>query len=281
MPPAELHTILSDEGYGPLNESDSTKLAGMIEAGLLSWNSFHQKFHGEHKISQLDPGQATWSDLRLFATQYAKGRAVAGFRSLSFEKLDKKEIVSRESELEVLELGDGTLMACADVGGMPIQGPSSARVLPGGLNVPFFSEALRGAGFPDLPTGAAYLRYSEEPKSSYIRPAEALGIFVGVRLSLRQAQAAGWQEGPVEMHVWTTSEQGVPTKLTPNEAAAVLRELFSASLRSREIVAPGVLAALQLIEKEDLQLLKKPSVAERAARYSFAVIPLFAGVIAP
>jgi hypothetical protein len=180
VPPAELHTILSDEGYGPLNECDSTKLAEMIEAGLNSWNSFHKKFHGEHKISQLEPGQATWSDLQFFAMQYAKGKPVEGYRSLSFERLDKKEIVSRESNLKVLELGDGTLMACAEVGDMPVQGPPGSRILPGGLNVPAVIEALRSVGFPDQPTGAAYLRYSEELKgSAFQRPLGLLGICGG------------------------------------------------------------------------------------------------------
>jgi hypothetical protein len=281
VPPAELHTILSDEGYGPLNECDSTKLAEMIEAGLNSWNSFHKKFHGEHKISQLEPGQATWSDLQFFAMQYAKGKPVEGYRSLSFERLDKKEIVSRESNLKVLELGDGTLMACAEVGGMPAQGPPGSRILPGGLNVPAVVEALRSVGFPDQPTGAAYLRYSEELKgSAFQRPLGPLGIFVGARLSLRQAQAAGWQEGLAEMHVWTTDEQGAVTKLPAAEGANLLREIFAASLRSKEIVAPGIVEALQSLEREKLPELRRPSTAEREARFSFATIPLFAGVIA-
>jgi superfamily II DNA or RNA helicase len=280
VPPAELHTILSDEGYGPLNESDSTKLAGMIEAGLNSWNSFHKKFHGEHKISQLDPGQATWKDLRLFATQYAKGKAIGGFRSLTFERLDKKEIVSREGDLDVLELGDGTMMACADVGGMPIQGSSKARVVPGGLNVPLIAETLRSTGFPDQPTGAAYLRYSEDSKSGLSRPPGSLGVFVGARLSLRQAQAAGWLEGPIELHVWTSDEQGAITKLGAGDAAILMREVFTASLRTKEISAPKIIEALRSLETLNLPELKRPSVAEKAARYSFATIPLFAGIIA-
>jgi superfamily II DNA or RNA helicase len=281
VPPAELHTILSDEAYGPLNDSDSLKLAGMIEAGLNSWNSFHKKFHGEHKIAQADPGQTTWEDLRLFATQYAKGKAVSGFRGLSFERLDKKAIVSRERDLEVLELSDGTLMACGDVGGMPIQGSSKSKVVAGGLNIPTIAETLRSVAFPDLPTGAAYLRYSEETKDgAFLRPAGSLGIFVGARLSLRQSQAAGWQEGLTELHVWTVDEHEIVTKLSPPAAASLLREIFVATLRTKEISAPKITEALLLLETKELPKLKRPSLIERTSRFSFATVPLFAGVIA-
>jgi hypothetical protein len=85
-----------------------------------------------------------------------------------------------EQSLKVLELGDGTLMACAELGDMPVQGPPGSRILPGGLNVPAVIEALRSVGFPDQPTGAAYLRYSEELRcSAFQRPLGLLGICGG------------------------------------------------------------------------------------------------------
>ena len=281
VPPAELHTILSDEGYGPLNDSDSLKLAAMIEAGLNSWNNFHKKFHGEHKIAQADPGQVTWDDLRQFAGQYAKGKQISGYRGLSFERLDKKAIVSRERDLEVLEFSNGTIMACGDVGGMPIQGKLGSKVVAGGLNVPVIAEALRSTAFPELPAGAAYLRYSDELKSeSWPRPSGPLGVFVGARLSLRQSQAAGWQEGLTELHVWTIDEHGTVTKLPSRPAANLLREIFSATLRTKDIVAPQIVDAMVRLETDELPSLKRPSLIERTARYSFAVVPLFAGIIA-
>jgi len=151
----------------------------------------------------------------------------------------------------------------------------------GGLNIPTIAETLRSVAFPDLPTGAAYLRYSEETKDgAFLRPARPLGVFVGARLSLRQSQAAGWQEGLAELHVWTVDEHEIVTKLSPPAAASLLRELFVATLRTKEISAPKITEALLLLETTGLPTLKRPSLIERTALFSFATVPLFAGVIA-
>ncbi len=280
VPPAELHTILSDEGYGPLNESDSNRLAAMVEAGLNSWNSFNEKFKGEHQIAQLNPGQASWADLDFFATQYARAKPAQGYSLLGFTKTGKREVAPREQPLRVLELNDGSFMACADIGGMPLQGPKADKVLAGGLNVPAISEALKGAAFPEQPSGAAFLRYGDARAGSvFTRPPGPLGVFVGARLSLRQSQAAGWQEGPVELHSWTVGSSGESAKLSASAAADLIRDIAGASLRTRPIEVSAIIDALAVIEADQFSQLKRPSEAERITRFTFALVPLFAGVI--
>ena len=279
VPPAELHTILSDEGYGPLNESDSNRLAAMVEAGLNSWNNFNEKFKGEHKIAQLNPGQASWSDLDFFATQYSRAKPVEGYSLLGFAKTGTRGVSSREEDLRVLELNDGTRMACADIGGMPLQGPEADKVVAGGLNVSAISEALKNAAFPEQPSGAAFLRYGDSRSdSAFSRPQGPLGIFIGARLSLRQSQAAGWQEGPVELHAWTVNS-GETEKLSAALAADLIRDIAAASLRTRPVEGSAIVETLAEIEAEQFAKLKRPSEAERTARFTFALIPLFAGVI--
>jgi hypothetical protein len=274
VPPAELHDILSDEAYGPLSASDSARLAQLVESGLTSWRSFHDEYHSDRKLAKLDPGQASWEDLQVFAQQYGKAKPTEGFSGLRFERRGCREVVPIDEKISVIEFPNGTLMACADVAGMPI---SAKSVRAGGINVPEVATALRSMAFPEQFSGPAFLRWSDD--SSWPDTAALTGILALVRLSMRKTLSSGWQEGNSELRVWTV-ESDASREIVGSDKGALLRSIFRASLRTKPIVeSANLLEQMKSIEARLLNEYRRPTDEERDAGIRFAVLPLFAGII--
>ncbi len=231
IPPAELQDVMAQAAVGPLSDDDCARIAALVETGYLNWKNFHDQFHAEQKLRTPDPGLASWDDFEKFIKQYAKGKPISGYSSLRFERRDRKQVESILDEIPVLELPDGSLVSCADVGGRPIIGPTDA-VKPAGLNVPHIANALRSAAFPDEATGAANLRWPESlPRPDCLRLG-TIGLVAAARIAVRRDPGAGWAEHKNELHVWVVPRNGTPTEIAGQDLAEVLRGVVGASVRS-------------------------------------------------
>ncbi len=280
IPPAELQDIMAQAAVGPLSEDDCSRIAALVEAGYSNWKSFHDKFHAEHNLRAPDPGLASWSDLERFITQYGKGKPVSGYSSLRFERRDRKQVESILDSIPVVELPDGSLVACADVGGRPIMGPDD-QVRPAGLNLPQISNALRGAAFPDEPTGVAYLRWPDGASAPVSLPGGTLGIIAVARVAVRREQGSGWAEHKNELHVWVIPRNGIKTEIVGPDVAATLRGLLAAPIRTRAEVDPDCAVRIRELESRLIEQYRSRTQVDvdidAGIRYS--VFPLAAIVL--
>jgi hypothetical protein len=280
IPPTELQEIMAQAAVGPLTSDDCDRIAALVETGYLNWRSFHDKYHAEQTLRVPDPGQATWQDLEKFVKQYVKGRPVPGFSALRFERRDKKQIESVLEEIPVLELPDGSLVCCADVGGRPIVGPNAVTVRPAGLNVPLIAAALRTAAFADEPSGVAHLRWSEAaPKLTGI-PDETVG-FVGVaRVAVRRDAGSGWVEHKNELHLWLVPKMGPPSEILGDDLGHTIRSILAASVRTKVDVDPELITRICALESDLVDHYRRRTEIDVDAGVRYAVFPLCSIVLA-
>ena len=280
IPPAELQEIMAQAAVGPLSLEDSDRIAVLVESGYQNWRAFHDEFHAERTLQVPDPGQARWDDLEEFLKQYAKARVVEGFSTLRFERRDKKQIASVLDNIPVLELQDGSLVACADVGGRPIVGPTGKSVGAAGLNTPLAAAALRTAAFPQEVTGVGHLRWSEMSP----RPVNICGGtngFIGVgRVAVLRDQGSGWVEHKSELHLWVVSRTEAPTEITGPALGETLRAIFRASVRTKVEIDPELAGRMSDLEAKLLQEYRNRTEADRDIGIRYAVFPICAMIVA-
>jgi len=283
IPPAELQDVMAQAAMGPLSPDDSARIATLVETGFQSWRTFHDRYHAEKKLRTPMPGQATWDDFERFAKQYAKAKPVSGYSSLRFERRDKTEIVSSLDEIPVIEMQDGALYACADVGGRPIVSGNNAglSVLPAGLNIPEIANAIREAAFPALPTGAAFLRWSEEGEVPDDLQNKEIGLLVVARLAVRAFMGSGWDELRAELHVWKIDGENESIELNAPDSGAVLRSAIAASIRTKSDSENALVASLEKLESELTERYRIRNEADVSGGTRYAVFPIFAGLISP
>jgi superfamily II DNA or RNA helicase len=278
IPPAELQEVMAQAAVGPLSADDCDRIAALVETGYLNWKNFHDQFHAEQKLRVPDPGLASWDDLERFIKQYAKGKPVAGYSSLRFERRDKKQVESILDEIPVLELPDGSLVSCADVGGRPIVGPADI-VRPAGLNVPHVANALRLAAFPEEPSGVAHLRWPDGVPRPICLPTGTIGIVAAARISVRRDPGSGWAEHKNELHVWVVPQTGTSMEIVGPDLAEILRGVFGASVRSKADMDPDLATRICAVESGLVEQYRRRTEADVDAGLRYAVFPLCAVVL--
>jgi hypothetical protein len=75
-------------------------------------------------------------------------------------------------------------------------------------------------------------------------------------------------------------EQGKLQELTSAGIEGVVRDILSASARTKPISAPNALRAIKRLQDEELPDLRRPTAAERESGFRFVLIALFADLIA-
>jgi superfamily II DNA or RNA helicase len=278
IPPAELQDIMSQAAMGPLSSNDSARIAALVEAGFSNWRTFHEQYHAEHRLRVPDPGQATWEDLERFAKQHMKAKPVGGFSSLKFDRRDKKEIVSSLEDIPVLEFPDGLVAAFADIGGRPVIAPEGKSVVPAGLNVPSLAATLRSVGFPDQPSGAAFLRWSESALPPALVPRGVVGVIVLARMLIGASSGTGLNEHGTTLHLQLVPQNGAPTEIGAPESGAIVRSILAASIRSKPDASEEMLNKIGQAEAAFIQQYRRRSDDDLEAGLRYAVFPLFAAV---
>ena len=266
----------------------SDRLVKMIVIGSPSWSKLGIRTR-EHSTTNStlsihcgppDPGQATWDDLERFEKQYVKGRSVPGFSALRFERRDKKQIESVLEEVPVLELSDGTLVCCADVGGRTIVGPNGITVRPAGLNVPLIAAALRTAAFTEEPTGVAHLRWSEgTPKPPWI-PAGTIAVVGVARMAIRRDVGLGWVEHKNELHLWLVPKINPPLEIVGESFGLLARSIFAASVRAKIELDAELASRVTSLEAALVDRYRQRTEADVSAGMRYAVFPVCSIIVA-
>ena len=89
IPPDEFAELVIDTTGADLTVDQQRRLAEMVQRGYQSWDEFHRRFSDHQRtIRALNPGLATWQDLRGFLEEHTGAVEVDGFRGLRFTRPD-------------------------------------------------------------------------------------------------------------------------------------------------------------------------------------------------
>ncbi|MGN6110783.1 MAG: helicase-related protein [Kofleriaceae bacterium] len=273
--PDELQNVMSQGAMGPLTAAQQSAVGKLVVEGFQNWQSFHQRFAGGlRNVRNLPPGEASWTDVELFATSLGKAAESDGHRALRFEDRDG-DVVEAPIDMRSLKLGD-SVFAVGDYGGMPILDDLSRPIRSLGLNTGEFQDVLRTAAFPDAPSGAAHIRWPEDRP----RPVDGrspFAVLVLVRLPVRLVDAGAQELGP-QLRVWVGRSFPM-VELSGKQKGALVRGVLAGSIRREPEDVPALVEGLHAQLLELSRTLRVPSDAERAHQIRSAVFPLLAAIV--
>lgn len=159
---------------------------------------------------------------------------------------------------------------------MPVLHDDGAKADQLGTNLAMVARALRAAGQPDTPAGAAHVRWPEGAP----RPQEGTwGVLIFARQSVR-SEPGSFVEQATTLHAYTVAPDGTAMRVEGAAKGALVRALVRATVRREPEEAPALVAALARAEAELWNELRRPTDADREARVAHAVTPLLAAVVA-
>jgi superfamily II DNA or RNA helicase len=278
IPPEEFIGVFVHKPGEGLTDEQQKKLAEMVQQGYNSWNEFNHRFAGQQRaIRALNPGLATWDDMRRFLAEQCGAVSVEGFRALRFTPPDPTgETVPVEVSVPVVKLPDGSCYLGQEHEGMPVSGPEGMSVEDLGLNVPVLAELLRKLALSSITTGAAHLRWGEG------RPPSPLGATSGVLVLLRQtlrSEGARWVEHGLELHCYHVDESGKWGEWIGEDRKAALSSMLKAIVRREPHPDDSLLNALARCETEIIRLLRAPANDDRVRNMRHSILPLLAAII--
>ena len=278
LPQDELIDILIEGYASPLSINDQQRIAELVQRGFQSWKSFHDRFGDQQKsMKQQNSGLATWDDIVHYLKHYAGAKTVPGYRRQRFVR-NGKNVQRVEEDAAVLTLdGDGAYV-CADYADSHVYGPTGQLTPKIGLNLRPVAELLRKHAFPDLPTGAAYVRWPGSTDLPFGGNKLPVGVIVLLRQMLQMDRRGGWLELGNSIHVFKVTPDSAE-QLHDDIKGQVLRGLFRSTLRKSPDSTPSLIQELQKSEAELVEQLRKPTPDELARQIRHAVTPLVAAVI--
>jgi len=277
IPPEELQGVIVVTPGGTLTAEQEQRVAELVRDGYRTWDAFHRRFADQQRqIKALDPGLATWEDLRRFLQSQAGGKPAEGFQSQRFEPTEPGELpVAVEEAAPVLVLEDGLAYYADEHDGRIITGPENRTAVSVGLNRPVVAEALRRLAFAATPTGAAHLRLAADIALPLKPP---FGVLVFHRQTVR-VEGPSWIEHGQELKCYLVPPQGELVECDGDGKGVLVRSLLHAVVR-RDPEPEGPLhEALSNAESELLQRLRRPEQHEIDRGLRHAVFPLLAAIV--
>jgi superfamily II DNA or RNA helicase len=279
LPPEELQDVLIQDALGPFTSHDQEQIARIVRDGYNKWRDFDEKFSLQQKqIHEQDPGLANWTDVADFLRTYGKADSIDGFATETFE-LKGGTVQPVASAAAVVKMPDGDFYACSDVGGMPVYGPSGQIAKPVGLNLDDVQELMRRLAFPERPTGAAHLRWSDEAALPAALSATLFGLMSFVRQTVKTDLKSGWSEVNSSLRVFHVVGVDEPVEMVQADKRLIVDGLLRATVRTKPATANELVARLADLEDTLAQQLRRPTDAELAAGVRHAVMPVFVAIV--
>jgi len=280
VPPDALQSVLINQPTAPFSAAEQDRIAVMVQEGFQVWRQFHARFGKQQAvIRDQEPGLAEWADVASFLESHAKAEPLPGFSAQRFRFINDG-ICPVEEVASVVKLSDGLPYALGDFGGLPVTNQSGTQARTIGLNRKPVSDVLRRVVFPDLPTGAAYVRWNatcERPASLAALPAVVLGF---LRQTIRPDSQAGWAEHGMSLHYYAlTSGSDSPVQFAGGDRQLLVRGLVRASIRAKPESAEWMLEAAVRSETAIAHELRRPTDSELSKGIRHAVTPMLSVVI--
>ena len=275
LPPEDLQNVLIQGMQSPFSNEDQQKIANMVQQGFKNWNDFHTRYGAhQHHIQQLDPGLATWNDVRNFLETHAKAQVETLFNVAKVADT----ATSRAQDYSVLTLDDKKPYLCGDPGSQFVTGQDGKPLPKLGLNLNVIAKSLQQQAFPDFPTGAACLRWNH----NFALPAEVSTNLFASLVYLRQTikpDQSGWAEHSNNIYSYIIEPGKKPQLLDGVSKGQLFRGLFEAIVRIKvddsNLLFPEIIAT----EKQLFAELRRPNSEEQKNGIRHAITPLFAGII--
>lgn len=278
VPPETLQSVLINQPTAPFSADEQERIAKMVQEGFQVWKDFHQRFGEQQKrIRAQDPGLAEWSDIATFLKLNARAEFASGYTTLRFT-LAEGDVQSSQQSATVLRLSDSKVYACGDFGGLPVTGPDGRYASPLGLNVKVVSDALREAGFPSLPTGAAHVRWNAEAPRPALLQGSPVGILGFSRQTLR-TDKLGWSEQSSSLVLYAVRSGEPPRRIEGSEKQALVRGLVQATVRVKPELHDGLLSEMRAQDAALAYELRRPTDSEVQSGIRHAVSPIFAAIV--
>jgi len=283
IPPQQLEELLGAGAPGPITPEDTERLGALVEEGLRRWQEFHAEYAEQQRtIAALNPGHATWDDLRAFLVERGGAEPVAGYTMTAFREVGG-QVVAQAVEVEALRL-DGAVYSCGDTGGMRATGTGGSTAAPLGLNVTPVTKRLRASIFPEIPTGAAWLRLQGTvppvlaDAAAGAKGARATGVLGMFRQRITLQGGSATEHG-VELRLLLVPETGAPVEVQPEARGDVVRALLAAVRQQRPNTGGFWPTHLESAELSWMHDLAHPTDEERAQGVRSVLWPLIAAVV--
>ncbi len=161
--PEEIQEIFVGDPSGNVSEEDSEKLSTLVVAGFERWQQFDKRFsETQREIKQMNPGLAEWQDVGWFLKEYGGTEDESGISITRFRFDQNNVVLSSNEPAGVLRFRNGSLGYLGNLEGAPLDGPEAQKVTGIGLNETRVLEVIRQHALPDMPTGAANLRWGAD-----------------------------------------------------------------------------------------------------------------------
>jgi hypothetical protein len=280
VPPEELQGVLAQGPLAPLSSDNKASVTTLVIQGFERWQNFDERYKEQRRrIGTLDPGAATWDDLAEFLRRTADAEEVVGFETLRF-RVDGSDVVEDNAQARVLSLGPD-LIALGETDGMPVKGPGERSATPVGLNSDPVVRALRKAGLPAEPTGAAVLGLSPASRDALgeMQLPERFGVLAFGKQLFSSTRGYG-ELGSASLEFFIIMPDKEPVPVPADRKRGLVRALAAAMLR-RELKREDqpVMDALVKWESPLWQQLRRPPLSSESGRILHGITPLFAAVV--
>lgn len=280
VPPQELESILGSAESGiSIDTAVGNEIERLVREGYKMWSSFDEKYRQqENQIRLLEPGAATWNDLRKYLIDHGKAREVSGVvRNIFRFSNDQIEVV--EDFLPAIEF-ESKVYVCNSDGG--IISPNADGIIPEklGLNLPEVTRLLSNSFLSDeRVSGAAYLLLDNKIFHE-ISQSSSFGVLGFIRQNIRIQHGRVTEEG-TNLRLFVLDENSDNhSEVLPMQVGSLVRTLITAS-RQRLPRQSSLPERLQKLEKELWDLLRTPTELEIYEGIRYGVWPVFSAVLVP
>lgn len=276
VPPKELESILGDiSGSSSIDGPATQEIGRLVTEGFRSWSSFDDEYRKQaDDIRAVSPGEARWTDVGAFLVKYggANDGAEASFNSFKFHE---NEIVAVDEEVPTIAFNK-QIYACGDTGGLSAVGADGVTALTLGLSLDEVQKVLRASFEPDRLAGAAYVKRPDG--LAYLgSPKESVVVLAFIRQTLQQERGR-WAEKATSLHLFTLGATGESQELDGKQRAEVIRALQIVP-RVKDPMDAKIRPDLCDIERNLIQILRRPSEAEISSGVRYAVWPIAAVIL--
>ena len=279
IPPEELQTVLINSPASPLAEAEVQRLSSLVDSGFRNWQTFHDRYAAnQRQIREQPAGLARWSQLRDFLVRFGGAEAATGIARTRFVQRDG-QVQTVDESAEVLKLSDDSLCFVGDFDGGLFSGQEAASVGPLGLNVPTVAELLRTSASPQLPTGAAHLRWGDNQGALRGRLGNEVVILAFARQVFRFDSVGGINEVGTDLSAYAVGDAAT-TELSAEDRTALFDMIRLATVRLRPDDSPLFARAVP----EEVRLiseLRRPSEEAIRQGVRYAVWPILALHVSP
>ncbi|MCC7334628.1 MAG: DEAD/DEAH box helicase family protein [Pirellulaceae bacterium] len=278
VPPEELQHLMIAGDLGPLSQQNEEELARMVRDGFEKWREFDERYSEQEKlIRKQDAGLVTWDDVQNFMLNYGKATPRSDFFTERFQ-LNGNETIANQKKAPVLQLSDGTIVACEDLGGLPAYGPDGQYARQFGINHPSALEILPKLAFAEEEVGPAFLRWPKDEAClvDFPRP---FAVLIYVRSTFRADEVRGWIEHANELRFFAVSNSGEYRELTRSQKRAFISGLQTATVRSKMPQIAPLVQTISELEPKLAEDLRRPSPEELEQRKRHAVASLVVCVV--